>query len=203
MRYRLFVLCLLLVWLASGQQAPEPDAGTVTNNTFESKFFKFRYDFPQGWSTVNDDFRTTENRKRHEDQVQKALARDTANTTRTQVFWTYDLLIATPKLLAADDNPNVPHISVWARERFSTSDDPEDQVKMLAKFPNIRILHKPEKVILSGRKFIRADFVYYNDNFEALFVTALGKYLVGFDIRGNSEKEMNDLAQTMQTLKFL
>jgi hypothetical protein len=206
---RLFVPCLLLVvWLASAQQnQPEPDACTVTNNTIESKFFKFQYSFPQGWSTVNDELRTAENRKRHEDQVKKELAKlppDTADTKHTiQVFWTYDLLLATPQPFAPGDKAGVPKITIRAQERFQMLNEPGDQAKLVAMIPTAKALRKPEEIKLSGRRFVRSDFVYRDDSFEALFVTVSGKYLLNFDIRGSSEKEVNDLAQTMQTLKFL
>jgi hypothetical protein len=209
MRYRMIIPCLvLLIWQAGGKQSqPEPDAGTVTNNTFESEFFKFRYSVPQGWTTANDELRMAENRKSHEDQVKKALAKlppDTADSKHTtQVFWSYDLIIATPQPLAPGESTGLPHITVWARERFNMLNEPGDQAKLLAMFPNTKVLRKAEEVTLSGRKFVRADFVHQSGSFEALFVTASGKYLLGFEIRGTSQKEINDLAKTMQTLKFL
>src|SRR5215470_10344324 len=165
---RLFVPCLLLVvWLASAQQnQPEPDACTVTNNTIKSKFFKFQYSFPQGWSIVNDELRTAENRKRHEDQVKKELAKlppDTADTKHTtQVFWIYDLLLATPKPLAPGDKTGPPNITIRAQERFHTLSEPGDLAKMLAMFPTAKALRKPEEITLSGQKFVRSDFVYHN-----------------------------------------
>ena len=157
MRYRLVFACILsAVWLANGQQPePEPDAGKATGNTFESTFFKFHYSLPQGWSSVNDDARTAENRKRHEDQVKKALAKaapDTANRkTTTQVFWLYDLLIATPGPLSPGEKPALPHIHVWARERFSMLNEPDDEAKLLASFPDVKVLRKPEERVFWGK----------------------------------------------------
>jgi hypothetical protein len=208
MRYRLFASCLLFsASLAIGRQSkPEPDFGKSSGNTFESTYFKFQYDFPQEWSTVPDDLRLSENRKRHEEQVKQALAKaapDTPNSkTTTQVFWIYDLLIATPKPLAPGEKAALPHIRIWAQERFSMLNEPSDDAKMIANLPTAKVLRKPEELMLAGRKFVRADFVYHGDNFSALFETVSGKYLIGFDFRGSSEKEINDLAQTLQTLKF-
>jgi hypothetical protein len=192
--------------MAGPQTQPDPDSGKVTDNTFASTFFKFHYSFPQGWSAVNDDTRIAENRSSHEKQVREMREKappDTANRkTTTGVFQLYDLLIATPKPLATSEKPTLPHISVWAQERFSMLNEPGDYGKLLVKFPGAMILRKPEEVIISGRKFVRADFVHNGKSFEALFVTSAGKYLVGFEIRGSNEKEINDLAQTMQTLHF-
>jgi hypothetical protein len=105
--------------------------------------------------------------------------------------------------LPPGDPAGLPHITVWARERFNTLNEAGDQAKLLAMLPSAKALRQPEKVSLSGRTFVRSDFVYNGDSFEALFVTVSGKYLLGFDIRGASEKEISELAQTMQTLKFL
>jgi hypothetical protein len=207
MRDRVIVPCLLLVWLASGQQPQvAPDAGKVTNNTFESTFFKFQYSFPAGWSAVDDDVRSASNRKRHADWAEKVkrspLPTPVGRNPSTQALWTYDLLTATPKPLAADGKPVPPCILAWAIQASNVLKGAADLPKHYALHPGVRVLRQPAEITIAGRKFVRADFVLGDNSFEAMFVTVAGDYHVGFDIRGKTESEMNELAATMQTIKF-
>jgi len=61
----------LLVCLTSGQRAKPDRCRTVTSKYLQSTFFKIPIPvFRKGWSTVDDDFRTTEKPQGHEKQVQ-------------------------------------------------------------------------------------------------------------------------------------
>ena len=185
---------------------PEPDAGKVADNAFKSDFFEFRYIFPQGWSTVNDEVRMQDNRKRHNASVKKAGAeapRDTPQrTTTVQVFWIYDLLVATPAPLAADAKPALPHVHIWAMERFGLFSKAGDNAKQMAGLPTAKVLQASHEETIAGHSFVRTDLVHHNDNFEALFETESGKYLLFFEFRGRNAQEINELAKTMESLKF-
>lgn len=208
MRKSWLTVCLLLGAMAasSAPAKPDPDAGKVSGSTFESTYFNFHYNFPQGWSAINDDARMTENRKRHEAQVEKKkkeIPPDTGNSKTTfQVFWLYDLLTATPAPLATGESAGLPHISIWARERFSMLNEAGDNAKLLSSLPGVKVLRKAETVTISGHEFVRADFVHPHDNYEALFVTVIGNYQLGFEFRGRNESEMNELAASIRDLQF-
>ena len=59
------VLVLLLLSTFLFAAAPDAvDAGKTTGNVFESTFFHFRYEFPNGWVALDDKVRMAENKKR-------------------------------------------------------------------------------------------------------------------------------------------
>lgn len=198
--------CLLLSVIALGSLPIVPDSGKVTGNTFESTYFNFRYSFPQGWSAVNDDVRMVENRKRHEAEAEKERQKfppDTGTqTTIVLVCWNYDLLTATPAPLSAGKQAGLPHIFIWARQRFSMLNDACDNTNVISSFPGTKVLRKAENVTFSGHEFVRTDFVHNHGNYEALFVTVIGEYQLGFEFRGRSESEINKLAASMKNLQF-
>lgn len=203
MRYRVIVtwtLCVVCLATARGH-GPDPDAGKSTGNVFESTYFKFHYSFPQGWSAVDDELRAAENRKRHEESVKIVLASQPADPgRRTQVYWIYDLLIASPKPLAAGEELSSPRICISAMERGGMFDEPGEQAKLLS--PSTKILRKPEHLKIAGHKFMRTDLVSQDSNFEALFETVSGKYLVKFEFWGNRVQEIESLSKTMDSLHF-
>src|SRR5262245_34603064 len=208
MRSCFFVAALFLgvLFVNAAPAKPEPDAGKAADNAFRSDFFDFRYSFPQGWSTLNDDVRMEANRKRHIASVKKAKAeapKDTPNrTTTVQVFWVYDLLMATPAPVAADAKPALPYVRIWAIERSDVFSKAGDNAKQMDHLPTAKVLQASHKETISGHSFVRTDFVHHNDNFEALFEIESGKYLLFFDFRGRNEQEINELAKTMESLKF-
>jgi len=66
---------------------------------------------------------------------------------------------------------------------------------------------KPEAQRISGRKFMRTSFVMSGEHikgeqFDTLFETAAGKYLLIFEFQGRSQQETNELARTMESLAF-
>jgi len=198
------IVLFLLAGFFGSQSTAVIDSGTVTGNTFQSSFFKFHYAFPQGWQAENDEIRTEKNRKFYDEQLEKAKAKaksDTANSKTTiQVFTPYDLLIASPNAISPEGKPPLPHVHIWAVERFSLMENPGDNAKLAARIG--KVLREPQEQTISGHKFVRADLVYHDDNYEALFDTVSGKYLIFFEFRGRSEQEINELAKTVESLKF-
>ncbi|HKV93015.1 MAG TPA: hypothetical protein VJW20_10740 [Candidatus Angelobacter sp.] len=112
------------------------------------------------------------------------------------------MLIATPARLPAGKHAGLPHIFIWARERFSTLNEAGDNAKLLSSLPGVKVLRNPEDVAISGHKFVRADFVHHHHDYEALFVTVIGEYQLGFEFRGRSEREITNLAASMKDLQF-
>lgn len=194
-------LVLSVVAAGSAPANPEPDAGKAVANEYQSFYFKFHYSFPKGWLAVSDSARMAQNRKRHEDFVERdrQLAPHDPNH---RIFWIYDLLIATPASLPAGEHAAPPRVSVWAKERHDTLNDGRDDIRIWSSIPGIRLLHKTEEVTFSRHKFVRADFFLGHGTYEEQFVTVMGNYLVGFEFRGGSVKEINELAASMKDLQF-
>ena len=208
MRSPYLAACLLLLIPITnfGKSKIEPDYGKVSGGVFESAFFKFHYALSPGWAAENDDFRMEKNRKNHEEQVKKEQAKAPKNTpnntTTTQVFWNYELLSASSVALASGEKPSLPYLRISAMERFSMIDKAGDRANTIIRFGIGKVLKQPKEQVIAGQKFVQADFVYKDDSFEALFDTVSGKYLLTFEFRGKSEQEIDELAKTMESLKF-
>jgi hypothetical protein len=147
------------------------------------------------------------NRKNHENAVEKAKAKakpDTPNsTTTTQVFWLYDLFLASPEAVPPNqDRPPLPYVRIWVTERFSMMDKPGDNARLLAQMGRVKVLRSPEEQKVSGRKFVRSDFISSNGDYVSIFDMLSGKYLLFFEFRGKNEQEMNELAKTMESVRF-
>jgi hypothetical protein len=208
MQVRLCIAVLLFATFTVGQQQKiEPDSASISGGVFESAFFKFHYEFPKGWTVEDHALQMEKNRKNHEDAVKKAKAKaqpDTPNsTTTTQVFWLYDLFLASPETVPPNgDRPPLPYVRVWATERFSMMDKPGDNARLLAQIGSMKVLRSPQEQKVSGRKFVRSDFISSNSDYVSMFDTLSGKYLLFFEFRGKNEQEMNELAKTMESVKF-
>lgn len=207
MRKGSLVACFIFsAIVASGAPAKlEPDAGKVADHAFESTFFRFHYQFPSSWFAVSDEVRMSVNRKRHEAAVERARKNPPLQTFRgdtiaPRVISNYDLLIATPSPLPEGKLAGLPNISIWARESDLMLN--EVQAKILALGPYVKVLRKPEKITFAGHKFVRTDFVRVGDSYQALFVTLIRGYQLGFEFWGKSESEINELAASMKDLRF-
>jgi hypothetical protein len=163
--------------------------------------------FPKGWTVEDDARRMERNRNRHEDAVKKAKAKaepDTPNKkTTTQVFWLYDLFQASPEAVPPNgDWPLLPYVRIWATERFSMLDKPGDNARLLVQIGSMKVLRPPQEQTVSGRKFVRADFISSKGDYVSMFDTLSGEYLLFFEFRGKNEQEMNELVKTMESVKF-
>jgi len=208
MRYRFVVISLFILISTGnyGQQKPEPDYGRVSDGVFTSDFFKFHYALPKGWMAKDDKARMQENRAKHEEAVKKEKAKAPKNTsnstTTTTVFWNYDLLIAAPEALKLDTTPSEPYVRISAIDRNVLMDKAGDHANMIIKFAIGKAVKQPKELMIAGHKFVRADLVYKDSDYEALFDTIFDKYLVTFEFRGKSESEIDELAKTMEALNF-
>src|SRR5215471_2925588 len=150
-------LLLAVIATSSATAKPEPDAGQAIGSEFESAYFNFHYSFPKGWLAVSDSTRMAENRKRHEDFVERdrQLA---PHDTQHQFPWTYDLLIATPASLPAGDRWGPPRVSVWAKERHHGLNDGRDNTRIWSSLPGVKVLRKTKEMTFSRHTFVRDDF---------------------------------------------
>jgi TonB family protein len=184
---------------------PPIDDAIVAENKFESTFFGIRYEFPSEWHALEDLTRIADNKDRYDKQLQEALAKNGPNTpnNKTEVFPNYNLLVAGPSPVLMSNTPQMPRIVIWVHRRFNMLDQPGDHAKVLSMMPSLSVLRPPEETILSGQKFIRADYSFDKDSYLSQWVTQMGDYLIGFDLRARSGDELKILTQTMQTLQFV
>jgi len=195
---------LLPVFSALAAAQSSIDAGQTTANIFESSYFHFRYDLPKGWFALADRVRLADNKKRYETQLAEALKKNGPNTPtrKTEVFPPYDLLIAGRTAVTSSDTGQQPRVQVQAIRRLTMMMEAADPAKWVTQVTKAKVLRGPEEVVLSGRKFVRTDFQFSSNSFLSKFTSVSGDYLIQFDLRAENEKDLSELAATMQTLRF-
>jgi len=201
-RIGLFLLLPAFSALAAAQVSV--DAGQTTSNIFESTYFHFRYEIPKGWFALDDGVRLADNKKRYETQLAAALKSKGPNTPtqKTEVFPPYDLLIASRTAVTSSETGQLPRVQIQAIKRIAMMMEAADPAKLVSRIMNPKVLRGPEEVVLSGHKFARTDFQFSSGSFLSKFTSVSGDYLIGFDLRADTEKDLSDLATTMQTLRF-
>ena len=205
---RLFALFVLLVSVFALAAPPEPiDAGKTSGNVFESSFFHFRYELPKGWFALADDVRLAENKKRYKDALNEAIGSNDQSAPENQNLITeaivpYTLLLAARTAVASGETHPLPRVVIQASKRRIMMTEPGDPAKMITRMLHAKVLKDPEDVVLSGHKFVRADFELKPGSMLSKFATVSGDYLIEFDLRAANEKDLADLVNTMQTLKF-
>jgi len=187
---------------------PEPiDAGKTTSNVFESSFFHFRYELPKGWSALADDVRLAENKKRYQDTLYEAIGRNDQSAPENQDLITeaivpYTLLLAARTAVASGDDRPLPRVLIQASKRRIMMKEAGDSAKLIIQLAHPKILRDSGEVVLSEHKFVRTDFQMKAASFLSKFATVDGDYIIEFDLRADNEKDLADLVNTMETLKF-
>ena len=187
---RLWSLTLILLLTAStaAREKIEPDALSASGNTIESPYFKFHYSFPQGWLTQDDKVRMENNRETHR---------------KSGVgHWTYNLLLASPGSISADDKLSLPYIHILAIEKAQDLLGNGNYAKSLAKTKSLAILHPPRQLRIAGQNFTRTDLADKDVHYEALLDTTVRNYFLLFQFHGRTQGEMEALVKTMETVKF-
>jgi hypothetical protein len=213
MRLRLLSYFLLLITvLASGkQEKKEPDAVNISGNTMEAPYFKLHYTFPQGWSAENDDARKEKNRQSHERAVKlaEAMHAQTINSgaTSTTYFSNYELFMGKREPVPADGNSSEPFILIRASERSGgLMNDAGDTAKFIGRTPPAKLVEGPKEQKLSGHRFMRSLLVFFpqeaNEQFEVMYESVSGNYFLLFEFHAATQKEANELAQSMESVKF-
>jgi hypothetical protein len=207
----LFSLCavaaaILLFSMSAFGQSREPfDLGQTSGNTFESPFFSFRFEFPKGWSALDDKVRVAENTKRYKDalaQVEKnneAAPKD--QRTDSDVPVPANLLVAAKVPLTMGDEKPLPRIVIKATKRGIMMMKADDAAKKYIFVHRPKVLKKSEEVVISGHKFVRTDF-QNPDSFFSQFATVRGNYIIEFDFYSSDEKDLPDLVKTMDSVQF-
>lgn len=185
---------------------PSIDAGQTTANVFESAYFHFRYELPKGWFALDDRVRLADNKKRYETQLQEALRNKQPNTstqtTEVEVFPPYNLLIASRTVVTSSDTGQLPRVEIHAIRRMAMMMEAGDSAKLISQIMRPKVLRGPEDITLSGHKFVRADFQFKPDSFLSKFTSVSGDYLIEFDLRAENEKDLGDLANSVQAIQF-
>jgi hypothetical protein len=194
------------------------DAAKVTGSTFESQYFKFSYELPKGWKALDDAARVaanqmlsradrdrgaergTTNKKsamRPSEKTTPGLARSTVNSPES-----YSLMVASPNGVESLQSPVLPRVNFWANKKVPPLDSPADHVQFLYAGKRTRALVRPQEVTFDGHAFARASVITPTGEFHSQYVTVIGEYLVGFDFRAQSERELVEMTETMKTIKF-
>jgi hypothetical protein len=187
MRLWWLTLIVLLTVSTAAREKMEPDALSISGNTIESPYFKFHYSFPQGWLIQDDKLRVERNRETHK---KSGVA-----------LWTYNLLLASPGPLSADDKLSLPYIHILAIEKAQALGN-GNYAKSLAKSKSLTILHPPQQLRIAGQNFTRTDLVDKDVHYEALLDTTARNYFLLFQFHGRTQEEMEALVKTMESAKF-
>lgn len=188
MRLWSLTFIFLLTVSTAAREKTEPDALSISGNLIESPFFKFHYSFPQGWLTQDDKVRMENNRETH----RKAGVG----------HWTYNLLLASPGPISADDKLSLPYIHILAIEKAQDLFGNGNYAKSLAKMKSLTILHQPQQLKIAGQNFTRTDLADKDIHYEALLDTTARNYFLLFQFHGRTQEEMEVLVKTMESVKF-
>jgi hypothetical protein len=195
-------------------KGPGVDAVKVTGTTFESEYFKFTYELPKEWKTLDDTARMNANREAAQPDQPSApqsrvVTKKTGNKT-TKVLRTvhpvtlenYSLMVASSEPVTSISSPILPRINIWANRRVPPFDSPSDHAQFLAGTKRTEVIERPHEVTLDGHSFVRVDVRGPDGVYVSQFVTVMGDYLVGFDFRADSQREMAGIVDTAKTIKF-
>jgi hypothetical protein len=199
--------------------SPAVDAAKVTGSTFESQYFKFTYELPAGWKALDDSARVTANHRLAEADNERStapppVAKKAASKTPAKrnpalagalaapVPDHYSLMVASPNGVESLDSPVLPRINVWAHKRVPPLDSAADHASFLLINKRTKVLASPVEVQLDGHPFVRVDVLGADGIYHSQFVAVMNDYLVGFDFRAQSEKEMIEMEISVKGIKF-
>jgi hypothetical protein len=211
------------------QSAAEPasgvavDAVKVTGTTFESRYFKFTYELPAGWKTLDDAARRQANNEALKEDIErskaavavpkKMSAKTSADTTPANkpnpavehppvAPERYSLLAASPNGLGSLASPVLPRINIWAHRRMPPLDKPIDHAQLLISGKHNEVLVRPQELNIAGHPFVRVELINPAGKYQARYITVIGDYLVGFDFLEESEREMAEYSNTIKSIRF-
>ena len=214
---------------AQDQSAAEPasgvavDAVKVTGTTFESPYFKFTYELPAGWKTLDDAARTQANKdaiKEDTERLRMAAVVPKKKSTSASADSTpaskpnptvehppvvpehYSLLAASPNGLNSLASPVLPRINIWAHRRVPPLDKAIDHAELLISGKHNEVLVRPQELNIAGHQFVRVELINAAGTYQARYITVIGDYLVGFDFLEESEREMAEYSNTIKSIRF-
>jgi len=181
----------------------QPDTGSVSGRLYRNQFFKFSYQLPDGLTPLDDYMmRQVDLRQR-----QEHMAELPALPQVTVIFFTsYDLLSAQGAPTSADKKVG-PWLRIWAEKGFLTT-TPENYFVNNSTFlmdDNIKGRKLPEKLTVGGRTFARAERwgkVQGTKVYEARVATVFNDLTLVFEFGAGSQKELDDLLGSLNSVKF-
>jgi hypothetical protein len=201
---------------AKSASGPAVDAVKMSGSTFESPYFKFTYELPAGWKTLDDAVRTAANHQAAQEDIERSkvvLPRKTSTKTPAKSASAtpqppalapdrYSLMAASPNGLDSLASPILPRINIWAHRRVPPMDKAIDDAQLLISGKHNDVLVRPQELNIEGRPFVRVELVNATGNYQARYITVIGDFLIGFDFLTQSEKEMVEYANTIKTVRF-
>jgi hypothetical protein len=212
---------------ASAEQSAKPsgpavDEVKIAGSSFESPYFKFTYELPAGWKTLDDAARKSANQQAMQEDLdrakmavapKKASAKTSAKASTTPsatpdpqrkpvVPERYSLLAASPNGLASLASPVLPRINIWAHRRMPPLDKALDHAQLLVSGKHNEILVRPQELNINGHPFVRVELANAAGKYQARYITTIGDFLIGFDFLTDSEKEMAEYSNSIKSIKF-
>jgi hypothetical protein len=174
-----FGICVFAAAIGAEQPTPVPptdlgmDAAVVKGGEFESTGFKFHYELPKGWKALDDAKRVAANQ-----QLRDQYAHPVHN----------------PNMPASKKKPQV------QKTMDATINSPKERALVLESLG--QVLLPTTLVPLAGREFARVEVLHAGGPYHSLWVTEVGDYLIGFDVRSSSDSEMQALLETLRSVRF-
>jgi hypothetical protein len=205
------------------------DAAVVKGGEFDSTGFKFHYTLPKGWKALDDAKRVAANqqlrdqyahpvhnpnmpaskKKKPADPAGKneSPATNTATTNTAAKRSTvpaipnnFSLMVASPNGVDSVDSAVLPRINIWANHKIAALDNPKDRAAVLESLGQVVL--PTTQVTLAGREFAHVEVLHAGGPYHSLWVTAVGDYLIGFDVRAGSDPEMQTILESMRSVRF-
>jgi hypothetical protein len=222
-----FGICVFAAAIGAEQPTPVPptdlgmDAAVVKGGEFESTGFKFHYELPKGWKALDDAKRVAANQQlrdqyahpvhnpnmpasKKKPQVQKTMDATTNNEPKRPIAPAipnnFSLMVASPNGVDSVDSAVLPRINLWANHKIPAINSPKERAGLLESLG--QVLLPTTLVPLAGREFARVEVLHAGGPYHSLWVTEVGDYLIGFDVRSSSDSEMQALLETLRSVRF-
>jgi TonB family protein len=191
------------------QTETSPEGGSVSGNTYSNDFFAFKFDFPKGWSVQSEDT------KRYLLQVGEA-AMSAGDPSRKAVL-DFALEKSHPLLVLFEHPfgtpiPFNPAIMVYAEDvsyapGIQNGQDFLLNLRMhMNNKPNVTVLREPTVASIGGLTFSKIELATEKSSggtaYESFVVTIRDGYALWFFILSDSQKGLDALEQTLNTLQF-
>jgi hypothetical protein len=222
-----FAVCVFAAAIGAEQPTPASptslglDAAVVKGGEFESTGFKFHYELPKGWKALDDAKRVAANQQlrdqyalpvhnpnmpasKKKSQVQKMTDPTAKNEPKRAIAPAipdnFSLMVASPNGVDSVDSGVLPRINLWANHKIPAINSPKERALVLESVG--QVLLPTTLVPLAGREFARVEVLHAGGPYHSLWVTEVGDYLIGFDVRSSSDSEMQALLETLRSVRF-
>ncbi len=190
----------------------QPEDGSISGNVYTNDFFEFTFEFPMGWFVQADGTKTSIEEPGTA-TANKGNFGDKGNLD-SLTSGPHSLLHLLQHPIGTPSRVN-PEIMIVAKD-VSCSPSPETGEKVLLSLKvelarryshfNFEVIHEPTNVTLGGKVFSRMDASMDLLNgislYQAYISTVLNGYALIFVLDAGKPDRLDDLFQTLNTLKF-